>query len=53
MVSETMALAKGGKVIGSGYKMDRAVYRKLPNVWVRQDYLFLYDSSNKPKKDEN
>lgn len=49
MVSETMALAKGGKVIGSDYKMDRAVYRKSPKVWVKQDYLFMYDSNTKPK----
>lgn len=46
MVGETIALAKGGKVIGSGYK---AINRKFPGVWVKQNYLFLYDSSAKPR----
>ncbi len=49
MVSETMALARGGKVIGSDYQMDKAVYRKFPQVWVKPDYLFLYDSTTKPR----
>jgi len=52
MVSETMAVAKGGKVIGSDYKMDKNIYRKFPNVWVKPEYLFMYDSSVKPKASE-
>lgn len=46
MVQETVDLAKGGLVIGSKYK---AVNRKFPGVWVKNNYLFLYDSSAKPK----
>jgi hypothetical protein len=46
MVAETMGLAKGNPVIGSGYK---AVSRKFPGLWVKNNYLFLYDSSAKPK----
>ena len=48
MVKETMkmALEDGGLVIGSGYK---AYVRKFPGKWVKQNYLFLYDSSVKPK----
>ena len=48
MVTETMkmALEEGGLVIGSGYK---ARVRKFPGKWVKQNYLFLYDSSVKPK----
>ena len=49
MVGETMALARGGKVIGSDYQMDKAVYRKFPQVMVKPDYLFMYDSTAKPK----
>ena len=49
MVGETMALARGGKVIGSDYQMDKAVYRKFPQVMVNPDYLFMYDSTAKPK----
>ena len=41
-----MALEDGGLVIGSGYK---AYVRKFPGKWVKQNYLFLYDSSVKPK----
>lgn len=41
-----IALDNGGKVIGSGY---RAEVRKFPGIWVKQNYLFLYDSSVKPK----
>ena len=41
-----MGLAKGGNVLGSEYK---AVSRKVPGVWVKNSYLFLYDSSAKPK----
>ena len=41
-----MALTKIGNVIGSGYK---AVPRKFGNLWVKQNYLFLYDASVKPK----
>lgn len=47
MVRETMALAQGGAVLGSDYK---TVNRKYPGVWVKQNYLFLYDSSAKPSK---
>ena len=48
MVTETMkiALLDGGLVIGSGY---RAQIRKFPGIWVKKNYLFLYDSSVKPK----
>lgn len=46
MVQETLALAKGDLVIGSQYK---AVNRKFPGLWVKNNYLFLYDSSAKPK----
>lgn len=46
MVSETLNIAKGGEVMGSGYKITP---RKFPGYWVKQKYLFLYDSSAKPK----
>lgn len=42
MVAETLALAKGGTVIGSNYK---TVNRKYAQSLVRKNYLFLYDSS--------
>jgi hypothetical protein len=45
MVGETINLANNGKVIGSGYKIPS---RKFPGIWVKQNYLFLYDSSAKP-----
>jgi hypothetical protein len=46
MVTETMNLAINNLVVGSGYK---AIPRKFPGLWVKQNYLFLYDSSAKPK----
>ena len=46
MVAETMNLAINNLVVGSGYK---AITRKFPGLWVKQNYLFLYDSSVKPK----
>lgn len=46
MVAETLALAKNSPIFGSGY---RTVNRKYPGVWVKNNYLFLYDSSAKPK----
>jgi hypothetical protein len=45
MVGETIAIAKGGTVIGSGYKPSLS--RKFPSTMVRSDYLFLYDASVK------
>ena len=47
MVSETIALAKNGLVFGTGYKMKYP--RKYPSLWVRQNFLFLYDSSAVPR----
>jgi len=39
--------AINSKVLGSGYPTTN---RKFPNLWVKENYLFLYDSSQKPKK---
>ena len=47
MVSETLALANSGYVFGTGYKMKYP--RKYPSLLVRQNYLFLYDSSATPR----
>lgn len=44
MVAETLNTALGSKILGSNYP---AKYRKHPNLWVKQTYLFLYDSSQK------
>jgi hypothetical protein len=48
MVSETLALAESGYVYGTGYPMKYP--RKYPSLWVRQKYLFLYDSSAVPRR---
>lgn len=47
MVTETIEVAKGASVFGSGYKMKYP--RKYPSLLVRQSYLFLYDGSAVPK----
>jgi hypothetical protein len=47
MVAETLDLAKSGNVLGSGYK---AATRKYPEIMVKKDYLFLYDSSARSKR---
>ena len=44
MVSETIVLAKGGAVLGTGFE---AVNRKSPNVMVKDKFLFLYDLGSK------
>ena len=48
MVEQTINMAKNSKVLGSGYK---TTLRKYPNLMVRDNYLFMYDSSAIPKKD--
>ena len=40
MVSETLALAKGGTVLGTGFEAE---LRRTPGAQVTEDYLFLYD----------
>ena len=44
MVSETILLAKGGTVLGTGFEAEQ---RKSPNVMVRDKYMFVYDLGNK------
>lgn len=45
MVDQTINMAQGSKVLGSGYK---TAPRRYPNIQVRESYLFLYDSSAQP-----
>ena len=45
MVAQTLNMAKASTVLGSGFK---TMNRKFPEVAVRKDYLFLYDTSSKP-----
>ena len=45
MVAQTLSMAKGSTVLGSGFK---TMNRKFPGVAVRKDYLFLHDTSSSP-----
>ena len=45
MVDQTINMANGSKVMGSGYK---TAPRRYPNILVRDSYLFLFDSSAQP-----
>ena len=47
MVDQTLKMGTNTKVIGSGYK---TIYRRTPNLMVRDKYLFMYDSAAPPSK---
>jgi hypothetical protein len=44
MIDQTLRMAIGSKVVGSGF---RILDRKYPNFIVREKYLFLYDAGAK------
>ncbi len=47
MIQQTLNMAIGEKVLGSGFK---TLSRKFPNLEVREKYLFLYDTATRLSK---
>lgn len=47
MIQQTLNMAIGQKVLGSGFK---TLSRKYPNLEVRDKYLFLYDTATRLSK---
>lgn len=47
MIQQTLNMAIGEKVLGSGFK---TLNRKFPNLEVREKYLFLYDTATRLSK---
>ena len=47
MVDQTLNMGRNSKILGSGYK---TIYRRTPNLMVRDSYLFMYDSTTQPSQ---